>query len=226
MDRPDAPTTPAAADGGTARTGSAGSARATSADATSADAASASAGSASAASASAANTEAGSPDAGSADPTGGHASIGRRLRPAAAAAVIVVLLDQATKAVVRDRLPTGDHWPEGWELLRFSHIENDGAAFGILQGAEAFLLVSTVVGIAALIGYLLWVPGDDRRYTLGFGLVLGGAVGNLIDRVRLGAVTDFIDPTHYPAFNLADSAIVVGVFGLVLLAAFAPPEQA
>ena len=79
-----------------------------------------------------------------------------------------------------------------------------------------FLLVTTVIGVAAVAAYLFLVP-LARIYTIALALVLGGATGNLIDRATRGTVTDFIDPTHYPAFNIADSAIVIGVLALVLL---------
>lgn len=150
----------------------------------------------------------------------------QRLRGVLLIGAGVIATDQLSKALVRDRLSRGDHWPEGADLLRFSHIENSGAAFGILEGAGGFLLISTLIGIGAIVAYVLYAPAGDWRYTLGLGAILGGAIGNLIDRVRLGAVTDFIDPAHYPAFNIADSAIVVGVIGLIVLSLFDPPEAA
>lgn len=132
-------------------------------------------------------------------------------------ATIVVVLDQVTKAVVRASLHPGETWPEGWDLIHFSHIRNSGAAFGILQGASEFLVVAALVGVGAITFVLLTLPAHSRWYPLALSAVLGGAVGNLIDRVRLGHVTDFIDPTHYPAFNIADSAIVLGVIAVAVL---------
>jgi signal peptidase II len=141
-----------------------------------------------------------------------------RLRLFAAVAAIVVAVDQATKALIRGWLAEGEVWPADFDLLRLAHVENSGAAFGILQDAGVFLIASSIIGVAAVLLFLRSAPAEDHLYTAALALVLGGAVGNLIDRLFRGEVTDFIDPTHYPSFNLADSAIVVGVFALILLA--------
>lgn len=138
----------------------------------------------------------------------------RRIAPFAAVALTVTAVDQGTKALIRARLAEGEAWPDGGELLRLSHVENSGAAFGILQGAGSFLLVTTLIGVVAVAAYLIVAPPQRRLYTVALAMVLGGAAGNLIDRATRGTVTDFIDPTHYPAFNLADSAIVVGAIVL------------
>ena len=87
------------------------------------------------------------------------------------------------------------------------------------------LMIIALVLVAALTFVLLTQPWVTRWYTLALSAILGGAVGNLVDRVRLGAVTDFIDPTHYPAFNIADSAIVVGI-GAILLLSFIEERRA
>ena len=156
-------------------------------------------------------------------PSAGHAlGVARSFSVAA----LVVLLDQGVKALVRARLDYGATWPEGWELIRLTHIENTGAAFGILQGAGGALTVVTLIAIAAIAVILLRLSEHNRRYALSLSAILGGAIGNLIDRLRLGAVTDFIDPTHYPAFNIADSAIVVGVLALLALTWFEPTPPA
>jgi signal peptidase II len=141
----------------------------------------------------------------------------KRLAPFLGVSAVVVAVDQLTKAFIRDRLAEGEAWPVLGSLLRISHVENSGAAFGILQGAGVFLLIATVVGVAALVVYLFVVPMSSRWYTFSLSLILGGAVGNFIDRATRGTVTDFIDPARYPAFNIADSSIVVGI--VVLLAA-------
>ena len=132
-------------------------------------------------------------------------------------ATAIVAADQLSKALIRSWLPESRVWPTDFDLIRFQHVENSGAAFGILQGAGPFLIVSSVIGVAAVLLFLRATPAEDRLYSAALALVLGGAIGNLIDRVFRGSVTDFIDPARYPAFNLADSAIVVGVFALILL---------
>ncbi|HRC62445.1 MAG TPA: signal peptidase II [Dehalococcoidia bacterium] len=129
----------------------------------------------------------------------------------------VIVADQLTKALVRGRLSEGEAWPSKDALLAISHVENSGAAFGIFQGGGAFLLGAAAVGVAAIIVYMLLAPPAQRLYVAALSLILGGAIGNLTDRLAKGTVTDFIDPTHYPAFNIADSAIVCGVIAVVLL---------
>ena len=146
----------------------------------------------------------------------------RRLGAFISIAAVVVLGDQWTKSLVRARLEYGETWPDGWTLIRFTHVENTGAAFGILQGASSALTVVTLIAIAGITFVLFAMPSRSRFHTIALSAILGGAVGNLIDRVRIGAVTDFIDPTHYPAFNIADSAIVCGVATLLLVMWFEP----
>lgn len=139
------------------------------------------------------------------------------LLPYLGIALAVIALDQLTKAVVRDRLVEGDAWPSTDALLAISHVENSGAAFGMFQGGGAFLLGAAAIGVGAILVYMLLVPPAQRLYVAALSLILGGAIGNLIDRIAKGTVTDFIDPTHYPAFNIADSAIVCGVIAVAVL---------
>ena len=141
----------------------------------------------------------------------------RRLVPFTAIALAVVAADQATKVAIRASLDVGEGWPTRDGLLQLSHVENSGAAFGILQGAGPLLLVTAVIGVVAVVAYLFFMPPSGRLYALALAFILGGATGNLIDRMARGTVTDFIDPAHYPAFNIADSAIVLGVFAIAWL---------
>lgn len=140
-----------------------------------------------------------------------------RFAPLLTGAAIVVAFDQSSKALIRNWLAVGETWPGGWNLIRLAHVENSGAAFGILQGGGGFLIVASVVAIVAVAAFLWWAPPQARLFAVALSLILGGAVGNLIDRLTQGTVTDFIDPTHYPAFNLADSSIVVGLTILAVL---------
>jgi signal peptidase II len=129
---------------------------------------------------------------------------------AAAVAGIVVALDQITKQLVVDHVQPGD--PVDLVLgFQISNVRNSGIAFGLLSGSsDALVLVLTLSALGLLVAYFafharrpdLWLP---------VGLVVGGALGNLADRVRLGAAIDFLDPPLWPAFNLADIAIVAGV---------------
>jgi signal peptidase II len=129
-------------------------------------------------------------------------------------AALVVAADQATKAIVRASLAVGESWPEGW-LVKFTHVTNSGAAFGVLQGQGLFLTVTAFVAIAAILFYYLFPPLEHGFLRLALALQLGGAVGNLADRLRFGEVTDFIDFPRYPQFNIADSSIVIGLAVIV-----------
>jgi signal peptidase II len=123
---------------------------------------------------------------------------------------LVVALDQLTKFVVRSNLALGESFPDEGPV-RITYVTNTGAAFGILQGQTLFLMVTTFFGLAAILLYYLYPPMEHGILRLALGLQLGGAVGNLVDRVRVGRVTDFIDVGPWPNFNVADSSIVVGV---------------
>jgi signal peptidase II len=132
------------------------------------------------------------------------------------AALAVLLLDQATKAIVRASLDRGESWPD-WDFpFRLTYLTNSGAAWGILQDQTVFLIVMAVIGIGAIYLYYRNPPYGHWSASLGIGLLLGGALGNLTDRIRLGRVTDFFDPDNFPAFNVADSAINVGIAVLVI----------
>lgn len=148
---------------------------------------------------------------------GSPAAPARQARLFATVALAAVAADQATKVLIRAWLAEGERWPADFDLIRLSHVENTGAAFGILQGAGPLLVLASLAGVVVVLIMLRAAPAEDRLYTAALALVLGGAAGNLIDRLFRGHVTDFIDPTHYPAFNLADSSIVVGVFALIAL---------
>jgi signal peptidase II len=144
-----------------------------------------------------------------------HNPVASRIRrdlPFFGTAAVVLVSDQITKAFVRSNLAIGESWPdEGW-LVKFTHVTNSGAAFGILQGQTLFLTITAVIAIGAIAFYYLFPPLEHGLLRLALGLQLGGAAGNLLDRIRLGHVTDFIDFPRYPEFNIADSSIVVGLF--------------
>lgn len=131
-------------------------------------------------------------------------------------AALVTALDQIVKEIVRSSLGRGEYWPSEEWIVRIHHVTNSGAAFGILQGQAGFLIVTTIVGLVAIVMYYRFPPFQHRLVPVAVGMMLGGALGNLIDRIRLGRVTDFIDLPRWPAFNLADSSIVIAVIILIL----------
>jgi signal peptidase II len=129
---------------------------------------------------------------------------------------VVVAIDQLTKAWVRATIAPHDHINVFFGL-DITHVTNTGVAFGALSGSGAIVFVAVLAAMAGLLVYFathitkpgLWLP---------VGMVFGGALGNLADRVRIDGVTDFIDPVLWPAFNVADICIVLGVFGVLYLA--------
>jgi len=144
------------------------------------------------------------------------------------AAMTVIALDQLTKGLVRTYLDRGESWPDGDFIVHIHYVTNTGAAFGILEDQTVFLTLMAFIGLAAIYLYYRYPPFDHFVAPIAIGMMLGGALGNLIDRVRLGRVTDFIDLGWWPAFNVADSSISIGIaviIGGYLL--FAPkPEPA
>ena len=129
-------------------------------------------------------------------------------------AAAVVALDQFTKWVIRQEIEYGTAiWDLGF--FRLVHITNSGAAFGMLQGAGPLLVVTSVIGGAAIVVFLFNPGFAHPLMRVGLALMLGGAIGNLIDRVRVGEVVDFLKVPNFPAFNVADSAITIGVVALL-----------
>jgi signal peptidase II len=141
----------------------------------------------------------------------------RRDAPFFLVALSIFILDQLTKAIIRDWLAVGESWPDDDWLVKLTHVTNSGAAFGILQGQGLFLTVTAVIAIGAIVFYYAYPPLEHGLVRIAMGLLLGGAFGNLVDRVRFGEVTDFVDFPRYPEFNVADSSIVIG---LVIIAGF------
>jgi signal peptidase II len=130
-------------------------------------------------------------------------------------AAAVLALDQVTKVIVRARLSTGEAWPDRDWVLNIVNVSNSGAAFGILQGQTLFLVVTSLVGVAAIVLYYLYPPLEHGLLRAALALQLGGAAGNLIDRVRFGRVTDFVNFDYWPAFNVADASISIGVATII-----------
>ena len=142
-----------------------------------------------------------------------------------AIAAFVFVADQLTKNLVRSHLQFGESWPSAGWFVHLSHVTNTGAAFGILQNQTAFLAFTSVIGLGAIVLYFVYPPFHHPLLRVAFGMQLGGAIGNLSDRVRLGSVTDFIKFPHYPYFNVADSSIVVGVCILAWFLLFRDGER-
>ncbi len=133
----------------------------------------------------------------------------------------VVALDQYSKWLVRSQLAFGEMWlPAPLEgllpYMRIVYWHNSGAAFGLFQRGNLILTILAIIVIGVIIYYYPRVSPEDWWLKLAMGLQLGGAVGNLIDRLTLGQVTDFISLSTFPVFNVADSAITIGTCILLL----------
>jgi len=135
--------------------------------------------------------------------------------------LLILVADQLTKAWIRTSLPEGcSLFKLG--LFQITHVHNTGAAFGLFQGQSFMLTVFASITIVVILAlfltgyhYIPWLNSTSIMVLLG--LILGGTAGNLIDRLRYGYVTDFIDFGYWPAFNIADSAVTVGVILLAIL---------
>jgi signal peptidase II len=143
-----------------------------------------------------------------------------------AVALAALFADQLTKHVVASQVPLDD---EVQVVGPFSihHVQNSGVAFGLFASATAIVIVLTTIAIAWMVGYFAKSGARHPLLPVAVGLLIGGSVSNLADRVRLGHVTDFLDLRYWPAFNLADSFIVIGVAMLLgaLVAADRGPRR-
>ncbi len=144
----------------------------------------------------------------------------RKAVPVLLLAGAVLALDQLSKAWIRQALPYGAVWPAPWAealpWLRIVHWSNRGAAFGLFQQAGPVFAVLAVIVVAVMLSQLPQMEHEPWLMRLGLGLVLGGALGNLLDRLTRGVVTDFIAVSRFPVFNLADAAITVGALAILL----------
>ena len=139
----------------------------------------------------------------------------------------VLALDQLTKAWVREALPFGASWAPWADRipwLRIVHWSNRGAAFGMFQEGGALFAALAVIVVVLVLAYLPKMAQDPWLMRLGVALILGGALGNLVDRLTQGVVTDFIAVGQFPVFNLADASITLGALALFLAGWHHPPE--
>lgn len=125
--------------------------------------------------------------------------------------VIVAILDQISKHWVVSSLKLHDSIPIVKNIFHITYVQNTGAAFSMLRGKTYFFVAVSSAIIIAIIYFIGKIPKQKFLLRSMMGLVLGGAVGNLIDRIRFGFVVDFLDFRVWPVFNLADCAVVVGM---------------
>lgn len=129
-------------------------------------------------------------------------------------ALLIIGLDQWSKSLVRDQIGLGNEiYPISFlaPFFRFTYVKNTGAAFGIFQNANKLLLILSI--LISLVVLWLYFKSEEEPliFRISLAMMLGGAIGNMIDRIRFGFVTDFIAVGRFPVFNIADSAVTVGV---------------
>ncbi|MEZ4640475.1 MAG: signal peptidase II [Caldilineaceae bacterium] len=149
-------------------------------------------------------------------------------------AAVIIGLDQWTKELVRQSIPDYTAtipFPALGEYFVFEHVHNYGAAFGILQGhGEFFIVVAFIVSVVILVYAVRSLPAEQKFIRVLLGMEMGGAIGNVIDRIMQGYVTDFVKMGipgvyYWPNYNIADSAIVLGVIGLAILLVWQDIQQ-
>ena len=149
----------------------------------------------------------------------------RKYRFVLSVAAIVVILDQLTKWYIRRTVFLGDSIPVIGAFFHITHVRNAGGAFGLFASGNAalrlpFFLLVSLVAVAALLYFVRRLAPQQVVLLFALGSILGGALGNLVDRMVSGAVTDFLDfqwhGYHWPAFNVADSFITIGMLILLL----------
>ncbi|MHB8630334.1 MAG: signal peptidase II [Candidatus Limnocylindria bacterium] len=146
----------------------------------------------------------------------------RRLGLVAAVAAVVFVLDRVTKSAVAGGLPLGASVDVVGKWVRISHVTNSGAAFGLLPERTTLLSILSIVAVLAIVYYYRRLAADSRLIAATLGMQLGGAFGNLVDRIGQGYVVDFVDVgipggPRFWSFNVADSSIVVGIIAVTVL---------
>lgn len=132
-------------------------------------------------------------------------------------AVLVVILDQLTKFLIKLSLQLNESVPIIKNIFHLTYVTNTGSAFGLFKGINPFFILFSIIIIVAIFYCLRKVVESEKLLQFAVGLLLGGTIGNLADRLFYGAVTDFIDFRIWPVFNVADSAVTISVMLLIIL---------
>jgi signal peptidase II len=161
-------------------------------------------------------------------------SSGRNYHLIAWPAIAIICLDQISKLAVVNSLRLHESLPVIDGFFNLAHIRNRGMVFGLMNRpgfdfAFYFLVIASLTAVVIIMIWLFRLKRNDRYLTLGLSLILGGALGNLIDRIRLGEVVDFLDffvgSYHWHTFNIADSAITVGTFLVAIILVFKSKKE-
>ncbi|MEO8247088.1 MAG: signal peptidase II [Chloroflexota bacterium] len=145
-----------------------------------------------------------------------------------AVAAVILVADQLTKLAVINSIAYGERVPVVGDLFILWHVRNTGAAFSLFEGGLILFVVVTVVALGMVAYFHRSFVGRSRWFQVILGVILGGTLGNFVDRLRFGYVTDFLSfgfgETRFPTFNVADSAVVCGIGLLVIILTFFTPE--
>ncbi|MFA5014060.1 MAG: signal peptidase II [Actinomycetota bacterium] len=132
-------------------------------------------------------------------------------------AILVLVADQITKSIIIERVPENSSIEIIRGLLYITHVKNSGAAFGMFQGYTNILAIISIVAIVLIIILKVILKLNFAFYNVSLGFILGGAIGNLIDRYFMGEVTDFINLSFIPVFNVADFSLIIGFCLLIII---------
>ena len=132
-------------------------------------------------------------------------------------ALVVVFLDQLTKFLIKENFQLSHSLPIIKNILHLTYVTNTGSAFGLFKNFNIFLICFSIIAIIVIFYYLKSIVKNEKLLQFAVGLLLGGTIGNLIDRLLYGAVIDFIDFRIWPVFNIADSAVTISALLLIIL---------
>ena len=132
-------------------------------------------------------------------------------------ALIIVLLDQLTKLLIRNNFQLNQSIPIIENIFHFTYLTNTGSAFGMFKDLNLFFILFSIAVAIGILYFMKGIKQNEKMMQLAFGLLFGGTIGNLIDRIALGSVVDFLDFRIWPVFNVADSAVTISVIILIIL---------
>ena len=132
-------------------------------------------------------------------------------------ALLIIFLDQLTKFLIKQNFKLHQSIPIIKNILHLTYVTNTGSAFGLFKGFNIFFILFSVIMIIVIFYYLKSVMKKEKLLQFSIGLLLGGTIGNLIDRLYFGSVIDFIDFRIWPVFNVADSAVTISIILLIVL---------
>lgn len=132
-------------------------------------------------------------------------------------ALLIVILDQLTKFLIKQNFQLNQSIPIIKNVLHLTYTTNTGSAFGLFKGFNIFFILFSLIVIIVIFYFIKDIKENERLMQFAVGLLLGGTIGNLIDRIYYGSVIDFIDFRIWPIFNVADSAVTISVILLIIL---------